>query len=128
MSVVLPKGMLEAQRVVYGTSLTRTCTVSTPGASSVDDYGNTSNTPSTVSGVKCSFMERAAYENMIGGALTASGDVVMFFEAGASLSPSATVSAAADTAFNEPAVTFQLVGMIGGPPRNTGQVWTATRG
>ena len=128
MSMALPAGMLSAQRTAFETSLPRTCTLSTPGTPSVDDYGNTSNTPTTTAAVPCSFMERAAYERMIGGALQATGDVVMYFKASQAVAANMTATVDADVAFSEAAETFQLVGRIGGPPRNYFQVWTATRG
>jgi hypothetical protein len=125
MSAQLTAGQLAWMRAVMAPSLPRTCALSTPGASAVDEYGNTSNTPTTQANVRCSFMAAAGSERVLGGAVAQVGNYVLTFEAGVALTPRQSVAVAASA--DEPARTFQLVAPLD-EPQMIGQRWLATEG
>jgi hypothetical protein len=116
-------GELDALRLEYESSLDRTCTVSTPGTPSTDEYGNTTNTPSTASSVPCAFMATAGNEKLVGGAIAQVGNYVLRFKWDRALTPK--MSVAVDVSGSLPAKTFQLVAPLDhGTP--IGQRWLAT--
>lgn len=56
---------------VAPTALPDLCTISTPGASTVDDYGNATNTPSSISSVPCKYEALSAFEQSRAGSVAA---------------------------------------------------------
>lgn len=117
-------GELAALRTEYAGSFDRTCTLSAPGTASTDDYGNTTDTPTTTSAVPCSFMATAGNERLVGGAIAKVGNYVIRFAWDRLVTPkmTAVVDAHAD---GRPAKTLQIVAPLD-EAFMVGQRWLAT--